>query len=132
MHVVINQLRLRDPVADTTVKAASEAVQLVVDAGALAARVAKADERHLILILEFHTAEDADRVAREVGGPWMRENIGPLLAGDTERSVGEVIASAEAWRQGRVRERALPQVCGRSYRYSVIEETTLGCAGVPA
>jgi len=31
-----------------------------------------------------------------VGGPWMREHIRPLLAGDTERSVGEVIASAEA------------------------------------
>jgi hypothetical protein len=47
-------------------------------------------------ILEFSTAEDADRVAREVGGPWMRENIRPLLAGDTARSDGEVIASAGA------------------------------------
>jgi hypothetical protein len=65
-------------------------------AGASAARVAKVDERHLILILDFPTAEDADRVAREVGGPWMRENIRPLRAGDTERSVAEVIASAEA------------------------------------
>jgi hypothetical protein len=35
-------------------------------------------------------------MAREVGGPWMRENITPLLAGDTERSLAEVIASAEA------------------------------------
>jgi hypothetical protein len=96
VHVVINHFRLRDPVADATVQAASDGMQLVVDAGALAARVAKVDERHLILILEFPTSEDADRVAREVGGPWMRENIRPLLAGDTERSVGEVIASAEA------------------------------------
>ena len=63
---------------------------------ACGARVAKVDERHLILVLEFRTAEDADRIAREVGGPWMRENIRPLLAGETERSVGEVIASAEA------------------------------------
>jgi hypothetical protein len=96
MHVVVNHLHLSDPVTDKTVKAASEGMQLVVDAGALAARVARVDERHLILILEFSTAEDADRVAREVGGPWMRENIRPLLASDTERSVGEVIASAEA------------------------------------
>jgi hypothetical protein len=44
----------------------------------------------------FATAEDADRVAREVGGPWMREHIGSLLAEDTGRSVGEVIASTEA------------------------------------
>ena len=96
MHVVINHLRLRDPVADTTVQAARAAMRLVVNAGALAARVAKVDERRLILILEFAGAEDADRIAREVGGPWMREHIRPLLAGDTERSVGEVIASAEA------------------------------------
>ena len=96
MHVVINHLRLRNPVSDATVQAAREGMQLVVDAGALVARVAKVDETHLILILEFATAEDADRVARDVGGPWMREHIRPLLAGDTERSVGEVIASAEA------------------------------------
>jgi hypothetical protein len=49
--------------------------------------VAKVDDKHLILILELSTAEDADRIAREVGGPWMREHISPLLAGDTERSV---------------------------------------------
>jgi hypothetical protein len=96
VHLVINHLRLRDPVSDATVQAARQGMELVVDAGALAAHVAKVDETHLILILEFAGAEDADRVAREVGGPWMREHITPLLAGDTERSVGEVIASAEA------------------------------------
>ena len=96
MHVVVNHLRLREPVTDETVEATQEAVRLVVDAGALAAHVAKVDETHLILILRFSTADDAERIAREVGGPWMREHIVPLLAGDTERSVGEVIASAGA------------------------------------
>ncbi|HZR95517.1 MAG TPA: hypothetical protein VFA56_07460 [Gaiellaceae bacterium] len=96
MHVVVNHLRLRDPVTDATVQAAREAMQRVVDAGALAARVAKVDETHLILLLEFADAEDADRIAREVGGPWMREHVRPLLAGDTDRSVGEVIASAQS------------------------------------
>jgi hypothetical protein len=96
LHVVINHLRLRDPVPDETVDAARKGMQVVVDAGALAARVAKVDETHLILILEFSTAADADRIAREVGGPWMRENITPLLADGTERSVAEVIASAQA------------------------------------
>lgn len=96
MHVVINHLRLREPVPETTVEAMQTGIQLVVDAGGIAGRVAKVDENHLILILEFSTAENADRIAREVGGPWMRENIRPLLAGDTERYVAEVIASAEA------------------------------------
>jgi hypothetical protein len=95
VHVVVNHLRLRDPIAEPTLEASRDAVRLVVDAGALAARVARVDERHLVLILEFRTAEDAERIAREVGGPWMREHISPLLAGETERYVGEVIAAAE-------------------------------------
>jgi hypothetical protein len=94
LHVVVNHLHLREPVADDTMRATREAVQQVVDAGALAARVIKVDAKHLILLLEFASPEDADRVSREIGGPWMRQNIVPLLERDTERSVGEVIASA--------------------------------------
>ena len=77
-----------------TIRAAHAGVELVVGAGAVSARAVKVDERHLILVLEFESAEDAERIARDVGGPWMREHIIPLLAGGTERSVGEVIASA--------------------------------------
>ncbi|HSB37608.1 MAG TPA: hypothetical protein VLD13_00865 [Gaiellaceae bacterium] len=96
MHVVVNHLYLREPLADDTVRAVGDAVQQVVGAGGHAARVVRVDERHLILLLEFGSAEDADRVSREIGGPWMREHIVPLLARETERSVGEVIASAQA------------------------------------
>jgi hypothetical protein len=94
MHLVVNHLHLRDPLTEATVEAAQEAVRDVVAAGALAARVAKVDDRHLVLVLEFAGADDADRIARDVGGPWMREHIVPLLARETERSVAEVIASA--------------------------------------
>ncbi len=100
MHVVVNHLRLRDPATEATLAAMSDGVRIAVDAGALAARVARVDDRHLILILEFPSAEEADRVAREVGGSWMREHVRPLLAGDTERSLGEVIASAGDQRAG--------------------------------
>jgi len=95
VHVVVNHLHLRDPLDDATASATQEALQFVVDAGALAAHVAKAGDTHLILLLFFRSAEDADRVSREVGGPWMREHIVPLLAGDTERTVAEVIASVQ-------------------------------------
>jgi hypothetical protein len=96
MHAVVNHLHLREPLRDATVRAAQEAVRLVVDAGALAAQVTRLNETHLILILMFAGPEDADRVSREVGGPWMREHIVPLLARETERSVGEIIATAQA------------------------------------
>ena len=52
------------------------------------------DDTHLVLILEFASVADADRIAQEVGGPWMREHILALLARGPERSVGEVVASA--------------------------------------
>jgi hypothetical protein len=96
VQIVVNHLHLREPVTDGTLRAARGAVQQVVDAGALAARVVEVDPTHLILLLEFTSAEDADRVSREIGGPWMRANIVPLLARETGRNVGEVVASARA------------------------------------
>jgi hypothetical protein len=96
VHVVVNHLHLREPVTDETLTASREALQLVVDAGGLAARLLEVDPTHLILLLDFESAEDAARIARDVGGPWMRANIVPLLASDTERSVGQVVASAQA------------------------------------
>lgn len=96
MHVVVNHLRLRDRLPPSTLEKLQEVVESVVAAGGLAARVVKVDERHLVLVLQFASEQDADRVAREVGGPWMREHIVPLLAGGTERSIGEVIAAAES------------------------------------
>ena len=96
MHIVVNHLRLRDPLPASTAERLPEVVESVVAACGLAARVARVDDRHLVLILQFASEQDAERVAREVGGPWMREHIVPLLAGGTDRSVGEVIAAAEA------------------------------------
>jgi hypothetical protein len=92
--LVVNHLRFREPVAGATAEASRDAVRRIVDAGGLAAQVLRVDDRHLILVLTFASAADADRVSKEIGGPWMREHVIPLLAEPTERSVGEVIASA--------------------------------------
>ena len=96
MTVVINHLHLRDPISDQTVQAFRSIVPRIVNGGASAAQVVQVDATHIVLILEFTSAEDADRVASEIGGPWMREHIIPLLARGPERSVGEVIALATA------------------------------------
>jgi hypothetical protein len=64
------------------------------DAGAAAARVVRVDDTHLVLILDLASVKDADRVATDVGGPWMRERILPVLARGPQRSIGEVSASA--------------------------------------
>jgi hypothetical protein len=41
----------------------------LVDAGCITAKVVRVDDMHLVLILEFASAAEADRVAQEVGGP---------------------------------------------------------------
>jgi hypothetical protein len=96
MTVVVNHLHLSDPLTEETAQAFLDFMPRVVGAGATAAQVIRVDDTHLVLILEFISAEDADRVASEVGGPWMREHIVPLLGRGPERSVGEVVASATA------------------------------------
>ena len=94
MTVVVNHLHFTEPLTDDTVQACRDVAPRIVAAGASAARAVKIDETHLVLILDFPSATDADRVAQEVGGPWMREHILPLLARGPERSIGEVVASA--------------------------------------
>jgi hypothetical protein len=64
MHVVVNHLRFRDAVTGATVEAMRDGLQLVMDAGGLWGRVVKVDDRHLILLLDFASAEDADCAAR--------------------------------------------------------------------
>lgn len=96
MHIVVNHLRLREPLPASTLEKLPEVAESLVAAGGLAARVVEVDERHLVLVLHFASAQDAERIAREVGGPWMREHVAPFLADGTERSLGEVIAAAEA------------------------------------
>ena len=96
MTVVVNHLHFSDPLVDDTMQACRDVVQRIVEAGATAAQVARIDDTHLVLILEFASVADADRVAQEVGGPWMRERIQPQLARGAEPNVGEVKATASA------------------------------------
>lgn len=93
MHVVVNHLRLREPLPPESLAAAERAGRELLDAGGLAFHLVRVDDTHLILVLFFPTAEDADRVARDVGGPLMREHVVPYLADGTDRSLGEVIVS---------------------------------------
>ena len=99
MTVVVNHLHFRDALTDDVVQTCSDVVPRIVDGGATRAQVVRVDDTHLVLVLEFASAADADRVAQEVGGPWMRQHILPLLARGPERSVGEVVA--DQWRGAR-------------------------------
>jgi len=49
---------------------------------------------HVVLVITGDDADVLDRLAAEVGSPWMVENVVPLLAAPPERHVGPIIASA--------------------------------------
>jgi hypothetical protein len=94
VHGVVNRLTFTDPVSPELVQRLREDVMpRVRAAGCLEANVVQTGERELHLVLLFAAPADADRVMREVGSPWMREHVVPLLAGPTDRRVGEVVAS---------------------------------------
>ena len=101
LQVVVNRLRLRDPVAEATVETAREGVRNVVGAGALAARVAKIDETHLVLILEFRRERTPIvEGARLAGRGCTRWALRPEL-GARSSELGAGLATRRASSRGR-------------------------------
>ena len=94
MHAVVNRLTFTDPITTELVaRLRDDAMPRVCAAGCLEANVVQTGERELHLVLLFAAPADADRVMQEVGSPWMREHVVPLLSGPTDRRVGDVVAS---------------------------------------
>lgn len=94
MHIVVNHLHFREPFDRDLFERARAAIEGPASAidGFRRLVVVQAGEDHAILIIEGDDAAVLDRLATEVGGPWMTEHIVPLLTGPPQRSLGEVIA----------------------------------------
>ncbi len=93
-RVVVNHLRLSAPLTQTLINAAGEACRQILAPGAHSASVVQVDDSHAILVLSFPDKETEERVSADIGGPWMREHLLPLLAGPPQRSSGVVVAGA--------------------------------------
>jgi|SwirhisoilCB2_FD_contig_41_16578370_length_739_multi_4_in_0_out_0_2 hypothetical protein len=91
-RLVVNHLRLAKPLPAPVINAAEEACAEILAAGAQSAGVVQIDETHAILVLAFPDLETEERISSEIGGPWMREHVVPLLASPPERSSGVVVA----------------------------------------
>jgi hypothetical protein len=96
MVTVINHLRLSEPLAESAFEALEEVFPGMRALGCRSCQIVKIAEDHLILVLVLDSAEAAAAVSDTYGGPWMREHVRPRLAGDTDRSVGEVVVSLGA------------------------------------
>jgi hypothetical protein len=96
MHAVINHLRFKDQV-DRALFARAEqdlAPRMRAVPGFAGFQVVEVTADHVVLVITGGDAEALDRLATEVGTPWMREHVIPLLAGPPERHIGPIIASA--------------------------------------
>ena len=56
--------------------------------------VVQTSETEVVLVILGDTVETLDRLATEIGSPWMMTNVVPLLAEPPQRHVGPVIASS--------------------------------------
>ena len=91
MRLAVNHLTFKEPISPTLIDSAKDAVRRVAEAGG-EARFVRVDETHAFLVLGFPDAESEERIKNEVGGPWMREYVIPLLDTPPERTSGEVVA----------------------------------------
>lgn len=95
---VVNHLHFTDPVDPALFERGTTELgdaMRGVD-GFEAFHVVRTGEREVILVILADTAETLDRIATEVGSPWMREHVVPLLAGPPERHIGPALLSVRA------------------------------------
>jgi hypothetical protein len=97
MHAVVNHLRFGEPIDPALFAGAKDdlAARMRAIGGFDAFHVIQTSDRDAILVIVAADAQTLDRIATEVGSPWMRANVVPLLVGPPERQLGPVIASTQ-------------------------------------
>lgn len=96
MAAVVNHLHFKEPV-NATIFAASETdllPQMRAIEGFRGFEVVQTSERDVILVILGDSLEVLDRIATEVGSPWMCEHVVPLLDGPPQRHIGPSLASS--------------------------------------
>lgn len=92
---VVNHLHFREaPSPDLFARAQDEVVpQARKIEGFRGLHVMQVAPDHFILIIMGDTPEVLDRVASEVGSPWMMSHVVPLLSSPPERHVGPLVTT---------------------------------------
>jgi hypothetical protein len=95
---VVNHLHFREaPNPDLFVRAETEVVpEARKIEGFRGLQIVQAAPDHFILIITGDSPDVLDRVATEVGSPWMTAHVVPLLASPPERHVGPLVATSDS------------------------------------
>ena len=96
MAAVVNVLQFKEaPDAELFEQAAAELGPKMHEVdGFERLAIVRTGETEIVLLIEAATVDALDQIATDIGSPWMRENVVPLLAGPPQRHIGDVIASA--------------------------------------
>lgn len=97
MHAVVNLLQFREPVDRALfVRARDELLPAMkaVD-GFESIHVVQTSPTEAILVILADSAATLDRLATEVGSPWMSAHVVPLMSGPPARHLGEIIMSSQ-------------------------------------
>ncbi len=96
MAAVVNVLHFKDPVDPSLFSDAKDALLEKMQAidGFDSFQIVHSGENEAVLLIFADTTETLDRVATEVGSPWMMEHVVPLLSGPPERHIGPVVATS--------------------------------------
>jgi len=72
VFVVVNSLRLREPLPDAVLASArDEVLPRMREAGCRSLVLVRVDDLHRILLIAFDDSETLDEAAGAIGGPWM-------------------------------------------------------------
>ena len=95
---VVNHLHFREPPdPDLFVRAEKEVVPPArAIEGFRGLQVVRVAPDHFVLIITGDDEGVLDRVATEVGSPWMMNHVVPLLASPPERHIGPIVATSDA------------------------------------
>jgi len=97
MYAVVNHLHFREAIDPALALAAENYLAPQVEAidGFESFHMVQTSEKDAILVIFAETAETLDRIATEVGSPWMTANVLPLLTSPPERHIGRIVASTQ-------------------------------------
>ena len=98
MHAVVNLLTFADTIPEGLFPSAERdlAEGLRAVPGFEGLRIAQTSDTTAVLLIFGDSPETLDRLATELGSPWMREHVVPLLAGPPQRNVGAIVADIPA------------------------------------
>src|SRR5579885_552784 len=96
MAAVVNVLQLEDAVDPSLFERAVDelAPKMRAIEGFQGIQIVQSAPNEVVLLIFADTVEALDRLATDVGSPWMSANVVPLLAGPPQRHIGPVIASS--------------------------------------